>query len=118
MKNDMKLKNIFQKRLVDARNMRELSQDELAKRAKLQATAISHFENGRRKPSFDNLKRLADALEVTSDYLMGRTNDINIIMRDDPIWHHFENLTAEERDIARGFIKSLAKHNKKRERRQ
>lgn len=111
----MELKNIFQKRLVDARNMRGLSQDELANKTKLQASAISHFETGSRKPSFDNLKRLADALEITSDYLLGRTNDPSVIIENDPIYRHFENLTAEERDIARGFMKSLAKHSKKRE---
>jgi transcriptional regulator with XRE-family HTH domain len=39
----------------------------------LKQCAISHFETGRRAPSLDNLKRLADALEVTTDYLIGRT---------------------------------------------
>lgn len=110
----MKSKNTFPGRLLDARNMRGLSQDELAKRAKLQPSAISHFETGSRKPSFDNLKRLADALEVTSDYLLGRTNDPNAVMDDDPLYRHFENLTAEEREIARDFMKSLAKRSKER----
>ncbi|MFZ3324999.1 MAG: helix-turn-helix transcriptional regulator [Methylocella sp.] len=33
----------------------------------MQASAISHFENDNRKPSFDNLRRLADALpRITS----------------------------------------------------
>ena len=40
-----------------------------------QASAISHFETGTRKPSFDNLRRLADALDVTTDYLLGRVKD-------------------------------------------
>ena len=52
-----------------AREMRGLSQAELGKKAQLQPTAISHFETGGRAPSFDNLRRLADALNVSTDYL-------------------------------------------------
>ena len=53
--------------------MRALSQSQLASKAGLQQVAISLFETGRRSPSLGNLKRLADALEVTTDYLMGRS---------------------------------------------
>ena len=58
-------------RLRIARKMRGLSQGELASRAGLQPSAISHFEAGRRVPSCANLIRLAKALEVTSDALLG-----------------------------------------------
>lgn len=65
---------IFPERLREARLWRDLSQTELAKLAKLRPAAISHFETGSRKPSFDNLRRLADALRVTTDYLLGRSD--------------------------------------------
>ena len=58
--------------------MRGLSQAALATKARLQPTAISHFETGTRSPSFDNLKRLADALNVTTDYLIGRSDDLKL----------------------------------------
>jgi transcriptional regulator with XRE-family HTH domain len=64
----------FSKRLSVARRMRGLSQTDLASKAGLQQVAISFFETGRRSPSLGNLKRLADALEVTADYLMGRSD--------------------------------------------
>ena len=54
--------------------MRNLSQSDLAAKAGLQQVAISFFETGRRSPSLGNLERLADALEVTTDYLMGRSD--------------------------------------------
>ena len=66
---------VFPERLRTAREKRGLSQGDLANRARFQASAISHFETGTRKPSFDNLRRLADALEVTTDYLLGRVTD-------------------------------------------
>ena len=57
------------------RDRRGWSQAELAQKSSLQPTAISHFETGARSPSFDNLRRLADALNVSTDYLLGRSDD-------------------------------------------
>jgi transcriptional regulator with XRE-family HTH domain len=70
--------NIFPQRLKEVRELRALSQSELAKKSNLQATAISHFETGGRAPSFDNLRKLADALNVATDYLIGRTNELKL----------------------------------------
>ena len=66
---------IFPDNLKKIREIKGLSQTELAKRSGLQPSAVSHFETGRRAPSFDNLKRLADILEVTTDFLIGREID-------------------------------------------
>lgn len=66
----------FGERLAQARDKRKLSQADLAKKAGLQAAAIGHFERGRRKPSFANVRALAKALNVSSDYLLGRTEDM------------------------------------------
>lgn len=62
----------FKNRLRAAREAKKLTQTELAEKTGLQPSAVSHFETGRRAPSFDNLRRLADALSVTIDYLLGR----------------------------------------------
>jgi len=110
----MKSQNIFQKRLQEARNSRDLSQDELARQANLQPSAISHFETGTRKPSFDNLRKLADALEVTSDYLLGRTDDPSGVIEGDTLYRDYQNLTTKEREIARDFMATLAKRSKER----
>ncbi len=63
----------FGERLRRARENRQLNQTELAAKAGLQPSAIGHFEKERRKPSFANIRSLAKALNVTSDYLLGRT---------------------------------------------
>ena len=67
-------KSVFPRRLREARETAEWSQADLAARSGLQPSAVSHFETGRRAPSFDNLRRLADALGVTTDYLLGRSD--------------------------------------------
>lgn len=66
--------DIFQERLKAARDLRKLNQTDLATKAGLPPSSVSHFEAGARKPSFDNLKRLAGALNVTTDYLLGRSD--------------------------------------------
>ena len=111
----MEKDKVFSQRLKVLRNERELSQEDLSKRTGLQATAVSHFETGTRKPSFDNLRRLADALETTVDYLMGRTDDpVAALAEGDQLFRNFENLTTEEREFARDFMASLAKRSKER----
>lgn len=67
----------FGDRLIAAREKRGLSQTELAKLAGLQPAAIGHFERERRKPSFANVRALAKALNVASDYLLGRVSSMD-----------------------------------------
>ena len=104
----------FPGRLRDAREKRGLKQAGLAHRARLQVSAISHFETGTRKPSFDNLRRLADALDVTTDYLLGRVTDTQALQGADRLHRHLDRLTANDRDIAEDFLTMLA--NKARDR--
>lgn len=66
----------FGERLRQAREARGINQTELAAKTGLQPSAIGHFEKERRKPSFANIRALAKALSVTSDYLLGRTSDM------------------------------------------
>ena len=100
----------FPERLLARRYALELSQAELAKKAKLQATAISHFETGGRKPSFDNLRNLADALETTVDYLMGRTDSPSVSLASgDQLYRDYEKLSARDRETARAMMASLAR---------
>ena len=65
----------FTERMVRARKNLALTQAEVADRAGLQCSAVSLFETGARKPSFENFCRLCDALEVSADYLIGRRSE-------------------------------------------
>ena len=106
--------DIFPQRLRAARELRDLNQAELARRAGLQASAVSHFETGARKPSFDNLKRLADALIVTTDYLLSRVDDPAGLAGADRIHRHLGQLKGSDRRIAEDMIEMLAEKAKER----
>lgn len=69
-----------QRRLRETREERGRTQQSLAEQLGVTAPAVSHWENshnnGRaRDPSAANLVKLADALDVSTDYLLCRTDD-------------------------------------------
>lgn len=66
---------IFQERLLLARRRAGVSQGELAKRTEMYASDISKMERGRMLPTAPRLRRLAEALDVSADYLLGLTDD-------------------------------------------
>lgn len=100
----------FQERLKIAREkLRGWSQSELGARAGLPSSSIAHFENGSRKPSFESLRRLAGALEVTTDYLLGRVDDPSVAEAADPLFRDVGKLSGHDRQLARDFLEMLAK---------
>lgn len=99
---------IFPDRLRCAREYRGLTQGELAERAGLQPSAISHFETGGRKPSFDNLRLLADTLDVTTDYLLGRVTEFKELAGADKLHRHYDALQETDRKFADELITLLA----------
>ncbi len=96
----------FPARLRAARDLRQLTQADLAEKAKMPSTSISHLEAGSRKPSFDNLRRLASALEVSTDYLLGRVEMENDYSPD-TLYRDIQNLTESDREIIRSFAATL-----------
>lgn len=97
----------FPGRLRAVRELRELNQGELAKKAGLQPSWISHFETGARKPSFDNLLRLANALKVTTDYLLGRVDDVAAYAGANKLHRHIELMSDSDRELTEQFVKML-----------
>ena len=77
-------------------------------------SSIAHFEGGARKPSFDNLRRLANALQVTTDYLLGRTDEMSRSMAADPLFRHVANLSTNDRALASDFLEMLANRSKEK----
>jgi len=65
----------FSQRLRELRRQRNLSQTELGEQVDLHHTHISRYERGVSRPSADALRRLAEVLGVTTDYLMEGASD-------------------------------------------
>ena len=54
---------------------KNLRQEQVAKLIGVNKSAISTYENNTRQPSFEILVRLANLYRVTTDYLLGMTNN-------------------------------------------
>ncbi|GIO04041.1 hypothetical protein J31TS6_00690 [Brevibacillus reuszeri] len=67
---------MLSQRLRIARKAKGLTQEELAEHVCTTKGTISNYENNHSTPPNDMLRQLADILEVTTDWLLGRTNDV------------------------------------------
>jgi len=65
----------FAIRLKDARNKKGLTKSELSKQAGIHYAQIGRYEEKGARPSAEVLGKLANALDVTTDYLMNGTGD-------------------------------------------
>jgi transcriptional regulator with XRE-family HTH domain len=63
-------------RIRKARQVYGMSQAELARRIGISATAMNQIESGKTPdPAVSRIKAIADVLNCTTDYLLGRTEE-------------------------------------------
>lgn len=96
--------NEFSKRLREARKARSFTQEELAEKADISRVMISRYETGSVIPTVDVLISLADALDVSIDYLLGRDGrfSTSYVACNTPADQH----TEKNADIDTAFPKS------------
>ena len=98
-------------RIAEARRVRGMSQGEVARIARLPPSAMSHYERNERKPSADNLKSLALALNVSSDYLLGLANAPHPLADS---WLGLDMLTREQMRTLQNVVNAEAAANLER----
>lgn len=76
MRDSMADKSLANK-IVNLREEGNITQSELARRLGLDKSSMSKIESGSRKVSTDELKRISEIFEVSTDYLLGNTTDRN-----------------------------------------
>lgn len=65
---------IFQERLLEQRLLLNLTQTEMAKQLNIKQPSYIRYENGSAESSYENLVKLADFFDVSTDYLLGRVD--------------------------------------------
>ena len=63
---------IFQERLKETRVLCGLTQRQIAETLHISQPSYIRYENGSSEPTLENLAKLADILDVSVDYLLGR----------------------------------------------
>ena len=56
------------------RESRGITQAKLSSLLSISPSTVGMWEQGRRDPDYENLKRIADYFNVSTDYLFGRDN--------------------------------------------
>ena len=65
-------KNLFSVRLKELRLQHGFSQEELAEKIGIKQKSYSDWENGKCKPNYEKLEKIADFFGVSLDWLFGR----------------------------------------------
>lgn len=68
----------FSERLKITRQEKKITQKYLADYLNIQERAYQNYEYGNREPNIDSLIKIADCLNVSIDYLVGRSDDPTI----------------------------------------
>lgn len=67
--------NIDQEKIKELRKNNKITQEQLGNAIGVSKMAISYFEKGKKSPGRESLEKIADYFGVTTDYLLGRSED-------------------------------------------
>ena len=96
-------------RIREAREKAGLKQTELADLIGVENVLISRWEREKVKPNIDNIKKIAKALNTTTDYLLGeKDEDISPEVGNDEI--RYQKIDSDSRDFS--FTEKLIDSNK------
>jgi transcriptional regulator with XRE-family HTH domain len=100
------------KRIKSVREEKGLTQAQLASQASITPAAISQIESGDRMPSTPILRRIASVLQVSIDYLLGATDEVEIrdLLTNEGIQKFFRNyqsLSAQDQQLIQQQIEFL-----------
>ena len=100
------------------REEKGLKQDELSKILGVSPSAIGMYERDEREPNDDITLKLAEFFNVTTDYLLGKSDNRNIEnIRDnfkiELSTKEYKNITDEQKKQIEDFAKFILKNNKK-----
>lgn len=90
-KGALSMRNKFPQRLRQLRKEKGITQEALGQYLHYNHTAVANYESGRNQPSFDDLLKLADYFDVSTDFLLGRSE--KFYPPADKLW---EKLTVAE----------------------
>ena len=105
----------FSERLKELRKQAHLTQVELAGKLGIVQSSYADWERGRKKPTQDNLVKIAQVLNVSVDYLVGNSEEkadeldnIELLFR-----MNSKGLTEEEKKVFRKELIEFMEERKK-----
>lgn len=103
--------SIVGERIRERRKNQQMNQQDLSERTGLTQSQISRYENGDNEPTGDALVALADALNTTTDWLLGRPNMLGDVQNELSLGEDerqlIELLRATDRQMRHRIIKAI-----------
>jgi len=106
----------FGKKLRECREGKSLSQNEVAKLLNTNHSIIGKYERDEVKPTIDVVKRLAEVLDTTVGFLLGESNQLNIL-KDSAMLdrlNDLQNLSDKDKDYILYTLDGLIRDAKAR----
>ena len=92
----------------------KLSQEELAKKIGSNQRQISKWENGIIEPNINQLKAIADEFQISTDYLIGRSDDTGLVQAnanltpdEEEVLLLYRQMSFQDKNQLKGFAKAL-----------
>ena len=92
------------------RERKGITQAELSKLLNISPSTVGMWEQGRREPDYNNLKRLANIFDVSADYLIGNeTPSAQITLSDEQekLLNGFASLNPDGKSLIMNMIGQL-----------
>ncbi|MED1302643.1 transcriptional regulator [[Bacillus thuringiensis] serovar konkukian] len=94
-------------KIKELRKNSKITQEQLGNAIGVSKMAISYFEKGKKSPGRESLEKIADYFEVTTDYLLGRSEDPELNEEED-------KAVSEEGKNILAIIESLPEDERKK----
>lgn len=99
--------NVLGNRIAELRRKRNMTQSDLAEKLEKSTSSIAMWEVGKRDPDSEMITKIANIFDVSTDYLLGLTDDVGIKQSSD------QSTEPEIRAIQRA-AKNMSKTDKKK----
>lgn len=101
-------------KLQEIREQKNIMQKDLAEKLNKTRACISSWETNKTEPDLQSLISLANILEVSTDYLLGRTNDVGLVEVQHELTHDqqellslYNQMSFQDKNQLIGFAKAL-----------
>ncbi len=92
--------NSFGKKISELRKQKKISQGQVAKLSNTSTSVIGRYERDEMPPSIEVAKKLSKILDTTVGYLLGETEEINILKNPEMLkrWNDIEKMSGKNKE--------------------
>ncbi|AXF54587.1 helix-turn-helix domain-containing protein [Salicibibacter kimchii] len=108
---------MLKERLIQLRKSNKKTQKEIASILGITRPAYTAYERGNRSPDYDTLKKIADHYDVSTDFLLGHTDDPKEKEEEPKMFAYggFDDMSEEEMQELEEYAQLMRKRRKRLE---